>query len=251
MGFIEVLVATVLGFILREAPNVAKNDTLKQDFKDDITTTVNMHVDTVMNVPVGWKSLVNTQTDVLILSGITYRETRFRLPPVDGDCRMEHPLIRVPSGSWPKDYVPVLKQVCKAVGPQQLNKGGMQHLPPWAEVQALFPDRDWSTSAGRKKDRLTEKQLRDPATNIKLSYGILAHWRNECRQKDGTDAPVGVWFTAYRMGRCPFLAKTGKYHIDDEAKIRCDLIQQMAAAQDANVYALPQNFRCIYVKGAT
>lgn len=241
MNFVEVLVATVLGFILREAPNVARNEELKQDFKADITTTVTMHTQVASGL------LYDSKTDVLILSAITYRESRFRLPTVDGDCMMTHPLIRVPSGSWPKGYVPKMVQVCKAVGPQQLNKGGTQHLPPWKEIQELFPDRDWATAEGRKKDKLTEKQLRDPATNIRLSYGILAHWKNECRHKDGSEAPVGVWFTAYRMGRCPFLAKTGKYHVDDEAKTRCGLIEQMASGfKESGTYALPQEFRCVY-----
>lgn len=242
--FLQVLTATVLAFILREAPNVKKNEALTQDFKNDITTTVGMHADTVKSTQL---SLVDLETDVLILSAITYRESRFRLPTADGDCRMEHRLSKVPAGLWPKGYVPVMKQVCRAVGPQQLNKGNTTHLPPWKEIQQLFPERNWATVEGRKKDKLTEAQLRDPETNIRLSFGILAHWKNECRQKDGSDAPVGVWFTAYRYGRCPFLAKTGKYYIDEEAKTRCGLIEQMADGfTDENVYALPKSFRCTY-----
>lgn len=241
MSFVELLTVTILSFILREAPNVERNAELTADFKADISTTLGMHEKAATK-----GLLIDSRTDVLILSSTTYRETRFRLPPVDGDCRMEHPLIHVPSRQWPSGYVPVMKQICRAVGPQQLNKGGVHHLPPWPEIQALFPERDWTTPEGRKNDKLTEKQLRDPETNIKLSYGILQHWKNECRHKDGTDAPVGVWFTAYRYGRCPFLAKTGKYHIDSEAKTRCDLIDQMAAGFDPSVYALPQEFRCTY-----
>lgn len=246
MGFIEALVVTVLGFILTEAPNVKKNEALTADFKADITSTVDMHVDTVMKAPIGWATLVDTRTDVLILSAITYRESRFRLPPPDGDCVTTHPLIKVPSRQWPSGYVPVLKRECRAIGPQQLNKGNTKHLPPWLEIQKLFPERDWGTAEGRKKDKLTEKQMRDPATNVRLSYGILVHWKNECRHKDGTDAPVGVWFTAYRYGRCPFHYKTDKYHIDTEAKTRCELIQKMADGFDSSVYALPQNYRCTY-----
>lgn len=245
MGFIETLVATVLGFILREAPNVQRNAELTADFKTDITSTVNMHAQ------VSDGQLVDNRTDVLILSAVTYRESRFRLPPEDGDCHTEHALLHTPRLQWPKDYVPVWKMNCHAIGPQQLNKSGAQHLPPWKEVQALFPDRNWSTPDGRKKDKLTEAQMRDPLINIKLSYGVLIHWKNECRQKDGADAPVGVWFTAYRQGRCPFLAKTGKYYIDDEAKKRCDLIQKMAEGFSADEYALPQGFRCVYQPAST
>lgn len=241
MGFLQVLVATVLSFILTEAPNVKKNAELTADFKADITETTELHYGNAAT-----SLLYDQKTDVLILSAITYRESRFRLPAPDGDCRMEHPLISVPSGQWPKEYVPVLKQVCRAVGPQQLNKGNTQHLPPWKEIQELFPGRDWATAEGRKKDKLTEKQLREPAINIRLSYGILAHWKNECRQKDGADAPVGVWFTAYRYGRCPFHYKTDKYYIDHEAKERCELVAKMAAGFKNGEYALPQNFRCTY-----
>ncbi len=245
MEFLQVLTATVLSFILREAPNVARNEELKQDFENDISVTLALHAQTSSGL------LYNSRTDVLILSAITYRESRFRSPTVDGDCRMEHPLIRVPSGSWPKGYVPVMKQVCRAVGPQQLNKSGVQHLPPWKEIQELFPERGWETAEGRKKNKLTEKELREPSINIRLSYGILAHWKNECRHKDGSEAPVGVWFTAYRMGRCPFLVRTGKYHIDDEAKTRCGLIDQMVDGfkdkeLPGGAYALPQEFRCVY-----
>lgn len=240
--FLQVLTATILSFILREAPNVARHEDLKNKFQQDILSTVQMHQDTSTGL------LVNPETDVLIMSAVTYRESRFRLPPADGDCRDEHPYLHVPRLSWPAGYVPVWHRECRAVGPQQLNKGNVKHLPPWKEIQELFPDRDWTTEAGRKKDKLTEAQLRDPATNIKLSYGVLVHWKNECKQKDGTDAPVGVWFTAYRQGRCPFLAKTGKYFIDSEAKERCNLIQKMAHGFDASIYALPQDFRCTYGK---
>lgn len=245
MGFIETLVATVLSFILTEAPNVKKNAELTADFKSDITTTVNMHVDVSMEAP--WK-LVDTMTDVLILSAVTYRESRFRLPPVDGDCHNEHAYLHTPRLLWPANYVPVWHMACRAVGPQQLSKSNTAHFPPWKEIQELFPTRDWATPEGRKKDKLTEAQIRDPKTNIELSYGVLAHWRNECKQKDGTPAPVGVWFTAYRYGRCPFHYKTDKYYIDAEAKERCELVAKMAAGFKDGEYALPQNFRCTYVK---
>lgn len=241
MTFLQVLTATILSFILREAPNVAKNEDLKRGFEGSIGALVELHYGNAAPA-----LLYDQRTDVLILSAVTYRESRFRLPPADGDCRVTHPLIHLPSGSWPKDYKPVLRKECRAVGPQQLSKGAVYHLPPWREVQELFPGRDWATAEGRKKDKLTEVQLREPVINIRLSYGILAHWKNECRHKDGTEAPVGVWFTAYRRGRCPFLAKTGKYFIDDEAKTRCDLIQKMAAGFKDGSYALPQEFSCVY-----
>ncbi len=241
MQFLQALTAVILSFILREAPNVQRHEDLKNEFERNIGTLVDLHYGNAAPA-----LLYDQRTDVLILSAVTYRESRFRLPSPDGDCLMSHRLIHVPSRQWPEGYVPVMKKVCRAVGPQQLNKGNTAHLPPWKEIQELFPGRDWATAEGRKKDKLTEKQLREPAINIRLSYGVLAHWKNECRQKDGTDAPVGVWFTAYRQGRCPFLAKTGKYFIDGEAKTRCDLIQKMAEGFDASVYALPQGFRCVY-----
>lgn len=241
MTFLQVLTATLLGFILREAPNVARHEDLKNEFERNIGTLVDLHYGSA--VPA---LLYDQQTDVLILSAVTYRESRFRLPPADGDCHNEHPYLHVSRLSWPAGYTPVWHMECRAVGPQQLNKGNTKHLPPWKEIQELFPDRDWATAEGRKKDKLTEKELREPATNIRLSYGVLAHWKNECRQKDGSAAPVGVWFTAYRQGRCPFLAKTGKYFIDDEAKTRCGLIDQMAAGFTDGEYALPQEFQCVY-----
>lgn len=242
MSFIEVLAATILSFILREAPNVQRHERLKQDFAQDIETVLVLH-DRVQD-----GRLVDEQTDMLILSAVTYRESRFRLPAPDGDCSMTHPLIKAPSGQWPAGYVPVMKQVCRAVGPQQLNRGNTAHLPPWPEIQKLFSEREWSTPEGRRKDRLTEAQLRDPETNIRLSYGILEHWKNECRHKDDSVAPVGVWFTAYRYGRCPFHYKTDKYYIDSEAKTRCELIQKMADGFDSSVYTLPKEYRCTYGK---
>lgn len=240
MTFLEAVVATVLGFIFTEAPNVKRNPELASDFSLDIATTVGMHAE------ISDGRLVDAETDVLILSAVTYRETRFRLPPADGDCHSEHPYLRVPRLQWPDGYKPVWRMNCRAVGPQQINKGNTAHLPPWKEVQELFPSRDWATAEGRKKDKLTEKQLRDPETNIRLSYGVLAHWKTECAQKDGTPAPVGVWFTAYRYGRCPFHFKTDKYHIDGEAKERCQLITRMAAGTSDAGYSLPKGFRCTY-----
>jgi len=241
MTFLEVLTVTILGFILREAPNVQRNEELKQKFNQDIATTL------AMEERISDGRLFDQQTDVLLLASITYRESRFRLPPVDGDCRTTHRLANVPAGLWPSGYVPVLKMRCNAVGPQQLNRGNTMHLPPWPEIQALFPERSWRSPEGRKIDKLTEEQLRDPATNIKLSYGVLAHWKQECQGKDGP-APAGVWFTAYRYGRCPFHYKTDKYYIDYEAKERCDLVTRMVAGLKNSSYALPQNFRCTYDK---
>lgn len=239
MTFLEVLTAVVLGFILREAPNVQRNEDLKQKFNQDIATTL------AMEEKISDGRLFDKQTDVLLLAAVTYRESRFRLPPADGDCSHTHRLAKVPSGLWPKGYVPVMKLICNAVGPQQLNRGNTAHLPPWAEIQALFPERSWRSPEGRKLDKLTLDQLRDPETNIKLSYGVLEHWKNECRGKDGP-APAGVWFTAYRYGRCPFHYKTDKYHIDYEAKERCDLVSKMAAGLKDSGFSLPSGFRCTY-----
>jgi hypothetical protein len=143
--------------------------------------------------------------------------------------------------------VPLLKMRCNAIGPQQLNRGNTTHLPPWLEVQDLFPDRSWRSPEGRKLDKLTEAQIRDPETNIKLSYAVLAHWKNECSSKDGP-APAGVWFTAYRYGRCPIHYKTDKYYIDYEAEERCELVAKMAAGFTNGEFALPPNFRCTYGK---
>lgn len=239
MTFLELLTTVVLGFILREAPNVQRNEALKQKFNQDIATTL------AMEEQISDGRLFDKNTDVLLLAAVTYRESRFRLPPADGDCHHTHLLAKTPSRLWPSGYVPVMTLRCNAVGPQQLNRSNTTHLPPWPEIQRMYPGRDWASAKGRAKDKLTEVQLRDPETNIRLSYGILEHWKNECQDKDGP-APAGVWFTAYRYGRCPFHYKTDKYYIDHEAKERCELVAKMADGLKDSGFKLPDDFRCAY-----
>ena len=233
MSFAQALTTLLLGFILREAPNIRRHGDLQLKFNDSIGRMVAMHSE------VSDGRLVGKQTDVLLLSSVNYRETRMRLPAPEGDCRYEHRLSNVPTGQWPRDYKPVLKQVCHAVGPMQLNKGNVRHLPHWAEVQGEFKDRAWSSKNPGKENPLTPAELADPKTNVRLAYAVLEHWKAECRQKDGSAAPAGVWFTAYRQGRCPFLGKSGKYFIDSEAVLRCDLASKLRTMLVAEQHMQP------------
>jgi hypothetical protein len=161
----------------------------------------------------------------------------------------------VPSIDWPAGYKPVMTRVCKAVGPMQLNKGNVRNFIYWPEVQKMFPERGWAAAVAAKKspvkeDPLTLAQFTEPDTNVKMAYAVLEHWKNECRGKDGSTAPIGVWLTAYRYGRCPFKSKyTDRYHIDDEAKLRCKLAETMSqelSDDKTSGYKNPTEAACTY-----
>lgn len=230
MSLQTALSIVIAGFITREAPTVM-NDPVKHDkYVSDITTLVGLHNE------VSNGRLINHDMDVLLLSAVNYRESRLKNPTVDGDCHFEHPLQNVPSGQWPKDYKPVYKQVCHAVGPMQLSRGNVGNLTNWEEVVEEFSgDRGWlpSSPATFKQNRFKVEDLRDPKTNIRIAYAELAHWKYECRGPTtdaapaGEEAPVGVWFTAYRYGHCPVRNRAGHFYIDEEAKERCKLVQRM------------------------
>lgn len=235
MSFAQTLTTLLLGFILHEAPNIRRHGDLQLKFNESIGRMVALHLE------VSDGRLIGKQTDALLLSSVNYRETRMRLPAPEGDCRFEHPLVNVPTGQWPTGYKPVMKQVCRAVGPMQLNKGNVRHLPYWAEVQREFKEREWGPKNPGKENPLTVAQLAEPKTNVRLAYSVLEHWKAECRQKDGSVAPVGVWLTAYRQGRCPFIGKSGKYFIDSEAILRCDMASKLRTMLVAERSMQPSN----------
>lgn len=241
MTFLKALVALLLGSILKEAPNVGRHDELKEQFSSNITTMVDVHA------RVADGTLVSRQFDVLLLSAVNYRENRMRLPAPEGDCHFRHRLSDVPTMQWPMGYKPQMKRVCKAVGPMQINKGNARNVVAWDEVRSAFPNRDWSSP---KQKYFSLDELVESETNVRVSYAILKHWKNECRQKDGSDAPVGVWLTAYRYGKCPPLGKSsGRYYIDAEAKLRCSIATGLAKAlsedKDAG-YIEEEKVRCTY-----
>lgn len=237
----KVLVAVLLGFILKEDPNIGRHEKLQTQFNDDISQMVKFHMD------VADGTLVSKDVDVLILSSVNYRENRMRLPAPSGDCHMEHRLQSVPSMKWPKGYVPVYKQVCHAVGPMQIAMATRNTIAGWPEVQAVFKERVLAAEGFEERDfPFSKEEVEDPYTNVRLGYGNLAHWKAACLDRHG-QAPVGVWLTAYRYGKCPAKQKnSGKYYIDDEAKKRCALISDMIKALPG--LDAPSSYACTYTK---
>lgn len=228
MSFASALAAFVFGLIAKEAPNVRDNHELAARYTVDINTLVEIHTS------VSDGRLINKDMDALVLTAVNYRESRLKNPTVDGDCHFEHALQHVPSNAWPKGYKPVYKQKCNAVGPMQLALGHRGNLPSWREVSTEFStERGWDFEDPKswKQHPFTADELRDPRTNIRIAYAELEHWKYTCVDKDGSEAPIGVWLTAYRYGSCPSRGKaSGHYYIDAEAKIRCKLVADMANA---------------------
>lgn len=250
---LKALTTIIFGFILREAPNVRQDPALQKQFEDSISTMLAIHADTVNG------SLVDGSFDALILSALNYRESRMRLPTPDGDCSWTHKYAKLPSGQWPIGYKPEIKQVCNATGPMQINKGNTWSAPEWPEVQAEFTERDWRPEttlvsfkprkAPWRDDPMTAEQLKEPKTNVRMAYAILQHWKNICVEKDGSAAPMGVWFTAYRWGKCPAVKGRRGYYVDPEAKLRCKIANSLATAlhddNDLN-YTGDVNVPCTY-----
>ena len=228
MSLATALAAFIFGLITKEAPNVRADQELAARYTVNINTLVAIHTD------VADGRLVNKDMDALILAAVNYRESRLKDPSVDGDCRLVHALQGQPSASWPKDYKPVYKRQCKAVGPMQLAVGHRSNLPSWREVSMEFSTErgwDYEEPSTWKKNPFTVDDFRDPRTNVRIAYAELEHWKYLCVGKDGAEAPVGVWLTAYRYGNCPARSKsTGRYYIDEEAKTRCKLVSEMVEA---------------------
>jgi hypothetical protein len=227
---IQAITVLLMGFIMREAPNVREGKPLYDEFQTSIGTLVSTHA----GISTGL--LVDPHFDILLLSAVNYRESRMRLPAPEGDCRWGHKLDNIPSGSWPAGYKPKSMRICNAVGPMQLNRGAGYQTLSWAETNDMF-----STKGVR--------DLQDVETNVRLAYAILVHWKNVCRDRDGSEAPMGVWLTAYRRGSCPTVGKTRRYYVDREAKIRCKMANDMAKdlqGNDGVAYAGPIEVPCTY-----
>lgn len=248
MTLVHTLAALVLAMIVREAPNVAANSKLHDDFESDITQMLTIHEKVAQS-----GGLVDAEFDMLLLAAVNYRENRMRLPAPDGDCGWSHKYSKVPSGLWPVGYKPVLKYVCTSVGPMQVNRGLVYTITSWNEVKHEFSERLWGgwseVPRGTKPDRLTEDQLREPETNVRIAYAILQHWKYECMDRDGGLAPAGVWLTAYRYGKCPHYNKGHGYHIDKEAKKRCEMAngwaESLASSDEVN-YTGTSSMSCTY-----
>ena len=233
MTLLQSLAALLLGFIVQEAPNVREGTKDYADFKEDIGSMVEMH----QRVATG--NLVDKEFDVLLLSAVNYRESRMRLPAPQGDCRWGHKYDHLPSGSWPAGYKPKLARVCNAVGPMQLNRGAGYQSQDWPEAKSALPDaRQWKPS-----------DLVDIENNVRLAYVVLQHWKNTCRDADGTEAPMGVWLTAYRRGSCPTIGKSKRFYVDEEAKLRCKIANTLATElrnDDGVVYSGTVEVPCTY-----
>jgi len=243
---VQALTPLILAMILQEAPNVARNPKLRDDFEADITEMVSVH-ETVSD-----GRLIDEGFDTLLLSAVNYKENRMRLPAPDGDCGMRHKYSNLPSGQWPIGYKPKAKVVCNSAGPMQINKGSIYTLPVWGEIRHEFPERGWFDEARGKLtgvDAFTKDQLNDPVINVRISYAILQHWKNTCSMPNGDPAPIGVWLTAYRYGKCPAVSH-GKYYIDAEAKRRCgmavDWAKQLSSDDDGAAYTGAKEPPCTY-----
>jgi hypothetical protein len=222
--------------ILREAPNVARNDQLKSDFEKDITQMLEVHERVATE---GY--LVDPGYDFVLLAAVNYRENRMRLPAPDGDCGFSHKYSKVPSGLWPDGYKPVIKTVCNSVGPMQVGRGTIYNFKAWEELRAELPA------------KMSEKDLREPTTNVVAAYGILRHWKNTCLDSGNKFAPVSVWLAAYRSGKCPHINKGHGYYIDAEAKLRCTIANNWAKALNSSsdvVYTGATDVPCTYKERA-
>jgi len=236
MTLVHTLVALVLGLIVKEAPNVARSEGLKNEFERDITQMLAVHEKVAVD-----GHLVDPGYDFLLLAAVNYRENRMRLPAPDGDCGWSHKYSNLPSGQWPDGYKPTIKRMCNSVGPMQVNKGLGYSLFNWAEVRSDYPG------------KLTEENLRDTETNVTVAYDILQHWKNTCKDRDGTEAPVSVWLAAYRQGKCPHYNKGHGYYIDAEARTRCAMANSWASAlaEDEDViYTGARDVPCTYKERA-
>jgi hypothetical protein len=243
MSLTTAIATFVFGLIAKEAPKVAADQERAARYMTDISTLVAIHTD------VADGRLINKDMDALILTAVNYRESRLKNPSEDGDCHLVHALQGLPSVSWPKGYKPVYTKRCNAVGPMQLAVGHRANLPSWQEVSMEFSaDRGWDYEEAKtwKNNPFTVDDLRDPRTNVRIAYAELVHWKYACVAKDGAEAPVGVWLTAYRYGSCPSRSKaTGRYYIDAEAKKRCSLVAEMARELTSESSALVP-VRCDY-----
>lgn len=208
MNLQTALASAVLELLAAESPRLDV-----EAWRPNVTELARIHVEVSKK-----DLLVSPDVDALILSTVNYAESRFRLPPGRGDCFLKHPLSGVPSGSWPKGYVPVMKRVCSAIGPMQIAEGNGRIVGHWEEIRALFPD----------QTLFTADDLEDPRTNIQLAYGILHHWKDTCSNK-GAPASTASWLTAYRWGRCT-PQHWNKRFFDREAKTRCQRLERMASS---------------------
>lgn len=244
MSLASELAVVVMSFILREAPTLRDKPVEHAKYVVDVTSLVGLHDE------IADGRLINHDMDTLLLTAVNYRESRLRNPSVDGDCHMQHRLQDVPSALWPKDYKPVYVMNCNAVGPMQLAKGHRGTLQRWLEIVTEFGrDRGWDFADEKslKQNPFTLDDLRDPRTNIRIAYAELQHWKGECRDSGGADAPVGVWLTAYRYGKCPPRGKSsGRFYIDSEAKARCAMVQKMANKLKEEAFDEVTDLRCGY-----
>lgn len=245
MSISSALSAVVMSFILREAPMLNQQPVRLADYVQGVSALVDVH-DQVSD-----GRLINHDMDVLLLTAVNYRESRLKNPTVDGDCHSQAEGIgALPSASWPKGFVPKFKTVCNAVGPMQLSRTNLSGLAHWPEVRKDFgAERGWQESemgwGAKTSNPFTVEELRDVKTNVRIAYGELEHWKNECRSSDKKEAPVGVWLTAYRYGHCPAKARSGRFYVDEEAKTRCALMNKMVENLTNDGTGLAA-FRCTY-----
>lgn len=227
MNLVALLVSAVLELLNAEDPTMATRAPERMaQFQASVKELVPIHVE------VGRRGvLVSPAVDPLILASVNYAETRFRLPAPSGDCKRTHKYAGVPSLRWPKGYVPVMKWICPSVGPMNVAQDNRRVVGQWSEVVEVLP--------GIQETPLTSKDMEDLATNIKLAYGILHHWKNECRNRNEF-ASVASWLTAYRWGRCTPQHWNRRY-FDGEAKRRCARIDAMIAHTKVPV---PEGWSC-------
>jgi hypothetical protein len=123
----------------------------------------------------------------------------------------------------------------------QVGRGTIYNFKAWEELRAELPA------------KMSEKDLREPTTNVVAAYGILRHWKNTCLDSGNKFAPVSVWLAAYRSGKCPHINKGHGYYIDAEAKLRCTIANNWAKALNSSsdvVYTGATDVPCTYKERA-
>jgi hypothetical protein len=203
MDFFTALVTVLMAKYGHEG-GIGQIDNRWVDKKPEVEALSQIFIDTAKN-----GSLVDPQTDALILATQAWYESRVSLKPPDGDPRYQ-----------------MGKKVGTVVGPMQISKAA----PGWV---TLWPESE-------KWKGLNVEKMRDPKTNVDLGYDILKFWKSQC------GGSPGVWITAYGWGKCPTKLWNGNRTVDWEGKRRCKTITwMMKKLEKENVYQMPENWSCL------
>lgn len=258
MTFEQALFVVMWGLLTKEAPRL-------QDETRPNTQAYKAVVERMIAVDakVADGSLVDTQTDRLLIAGIRFYESRFREKPADGDCFQK----------WTGERTKNAKshKVCNAVGPMQISKSNLALVPVFPEVRAAFVGiKPWDHMVSvdkvdpwklHQKAPMTEAELRDPEMNVRLGYAILRHWKVTADEglpsTETRKTPPGVWMTAFGWGKLPGLDPRTVRSVDFEGRRRCEMVtammtqlEELAKKPGAKfTFARPKGWWCGHEKG--